>query len=1256
MEELMVEQVEVEADRPEQKFQVLTAIQGHGLEQYIDSDIEPPSRFIQNGDGVTSSTTQQPNPEYFHWIKQDKLISLWLLGSMSEEILSQMLDCRMVKEIWTLLECTFASRNLARVMQLKSKLENMKKGSMNLKNYFLKIKNLVDSLATAGKRLPTDDHIMHILARLGPEFDSIVSVISTRKSPQSIQEPSSNGFSHGFPPQVQSSTGFSSSSTPAQSNFGVFGGSTPQMQAMMVANDFNRDVTWYPDSGATNHVTNDFGNFSLGSKYHGNGKIQVGNGTNLSISHIGSALLQSISASNSSQPVFHLQNLLHVPQIAKNLISLSLFAKDNHVFFEFHPSNYFVKDLTTGQLLFQGTVHDELYQFELRKASSQKPFSVSSTSNNSPTIFNSILQYSNSPMLHAPITCNTSVLDIWHRRFGHSFFLPIVQTVMRSCNKTSTLCHVYAIGKAHNLPFPTSQTVYTTPLQLVVADLWGSAYVSSQNGFRYFLSFVDSYSHHTWIYFLHNKSEAFQAFLLFKSLVEKSLNCSIIRLQTDGGGEFRSFVPFLRTHGIEHRLSCPYTSQQNGIVERKHRQIVDIGLTLLSQASIPLVFCDDALFSTVAYLINRLPTTALHGLSLFEKLFSRRPDYSFLKPSISSSISVLPFSLPPSCVGVPSDLPPLHSTSHVVASPTTTSSPLVVSSLSNGLSSPLAPSAPTSSPIDPTLTPSSPVIVPPTNTHPMVTRYKNGISEPKAFFTNYLEIEPPLVKAALQCLYWVKAMNEEYDALLRNKTWSLVPQPQDKKIVSPMVKPITIRVLLTLALAHGWSLRQLDVNRFLLEEVLMTQPPDLVVRGSQIPLVCKLHKAICMVITESSQSEIDNLVAALHTKFSLKDLGVINYFLGIEVSHPFMGGLFLSQSKYISYLLHKTTMHVSNPIATPMISGTVLSAFKGEPFSDPHLFRSTVGTLQYVTITRSELAYSVNKGTFAHGLYLRKPVDFTLQGFIDSDWASDPDDRRSTSGFCVYLGVSRNCELTNEASTFYHTVIQLPDIERWGPDLVTEQNLVDFGLALPHNPPEMLRRSASLYEREHRRDARSLEAGSGRASDIEGLDDSSSWSDFGLSNPHHSISTWLSDLHQIFNRLVVFSGWVADEINHLRCHYTPREKLEQAISSLNQANSLLEGTQRKLEMEKRKSRDELANLQRRLDEVNARLFNSEFLAREFKKTQEYVDLQNSAMECGVFWFLRQVSTQHPDIDISFLPERFRAERDAPNDMDDDDDE
>lgn len=85
----------------------------------------------------------------------------------------------------------------------------------------------------------------------------------------------------------------------------------------------------------------------------------------------------------------------------------------------------------------------------------------------------------------------------------------------------------------------------------------------------------DVFSGYTWI-FLTSKSEAYSTFLSFKATSEKLLGTSIRMLQTDWGGEFQSLTPYRKTQGITHRLSCPHTSQQNGILERKHRHIFDM--------------------------------------------------------------------------------------------------------------------------------------------------------------------------------------------------------------------------------------------------------------------------------------------------------------------------------------------------------------------------------------------------------------------------------------------------------------------------------------------------------------------------------------------------------------------------------------------------------------------------------------------------------------------------------------------------------
>lgn len=153
----------------------------------------------------------------------------------------------------------------------------------------------------------------------------------------------------------------------------------------------------------------------------------------------------------------------------------------------------------------------------------------------------------------------------------------------------------------------------------------------------------------------------------------------------------------------------------------------------------------------------------------------------------------------------------------------------------------------------------------------------------------------------------------------------------------------------------------------------------------------------------------------LNKAFSLKDLGQLHYFLGIEVHHTTQG-LLLSQTKYIAELLEKAKMSHANSLPTPMISGLQLFKYKGDPFVDRKLYRRIVGALQYVTITRLEIAFSVNKviqfmqsllnihwnavkrilrylqGTIHYELSLSKSKKLDLTSYLDVDWANDLDD------------------------------------------------------------------------------------------------------------------------------------------------------------------------------------------------------------------------------------------------------------------------
>ena len=116
-----------------------------------------------------------------------------------------------------------------------------------------------------------------------------------------------------------------------------------------------------------------------------------------------------------------------------------------------------------------------------------------------------------------------------------------------------------------------------------------------------------------------------------------------------------------------------------------------------------------------------------------------------------------------------------------------------------------------------------------------------------------------------------------------------------------------------------------------------------------------------IIMTGKSAEYISQLIANLNQTFALKDIGDLHYFLGIKVKHTLECGLLLSQSKHIQDLLKKANMQGCNGCSTPIPSSLKLSTTDGVPFEDPRLYRSIIRSLQYVTVTRPELAYCVNR-------------------------------------------------------------------------------------------------------------------------------------------------------------------------------------------------------------------------------------------------------------------------------------------------------
>lgn len=194
------------------------------------------------------------------------------------------------------------------------------------------------------------------------------------------------------------------------------------------------------------------------------------------------------------------------------------------------------------------------------------------------------------------------------------------------------MCASCQQGKSKKLPFPTPTSRASRPLELAHSDVWGLSPISSISGFRFYVLFVDDFSRYCSLYPLCNKSEVYIVFISFKAQVENLLDNKIKILRSDGGGEYTSHLlkKFLSTCGITHQISFPHTPEQNGISERKHRRIIETGITLLAHSQMPAKYWLEA-FNAAIFLINRMPIKILSNVSPWETLFSKPPEYKFLR-------------------------------------------------------------------------------------------------------------------------------------------------------------------------------------------------------------------------------------------------------------------------------------------------------------------------------------------------------------------------------------------------------------------------------------------------------------------------------------------------------------------------------------------------------------------------------------------------------------------------------------------------
>ena len=138
-------------------------------------------------------------------------------------------------------------------------------------------------------------------------------------------------------------------------------------------------------------------------------------------------------------------------------------------------------------------------------------------------------------------------------------------------------------------------------MELIYSDVCGPISSTYLSGFEYYITCIDDYSRKTWIYFLKAKSEVFEKFKELKALIENLSDKRIKTLRSENGGEYTSkeFEAFCKDVGIKRELTTPYNHQQNVVVERNNRTIMEAVKTMIHDQDIPMHLSDEAERTTI---------------------------------------------------------------------------------------------------------------------------------------------------------------------------------------------------------------------------------------------------------------------------------------------------------------------------------------------------------------------------------------------------------------------------------------------------------------------------------------------------------------------------------------------------------------------------------------------------------------------------------------------------------------------------------
>ena len=612
---------------------------------------------IVKGDEVEPAEEGTTETQRRQFQKRERKALATICLSLGDEQLSLVRTATTAKQAWSKLESHYEIKSLANKLFLRKKYFTMSMAvDDSMSEHINKMKELASQLEAVGASITEDDQVATLLCSLPESYNALITALESRADDLKLEfvtarllheehkrkenlltpdagekallskhdrpnqrslKPKRKGKCHncGIPGHWARECRKPKKEKPKEDKEKQDGASykaSCSHASFWSSKPVNRkDLTWYIDSGASQHMSYD--KEMMVDYVHFENPQKVCLGDNRVVQAFGKGnIWLDVKTGNEYKPA-RLVDVLYVPDLAKNLFSVSAAAKRGYSI-ELHQSGCVILD-KFQKISGSGKLQNNLYVLDVNEK--------------------------NVGFHDVNIASNEHPEELWHQRFGHlsknNLRLLRDQKLVTGMDfhpaKESEFCEGCAHGKQKRASFPKGQATRASEIiEIVHSDVCGPMQENSLGGNRYFVTFIDDKSRFTAVYFMKTKDQVLEKFKEYEAMVTNMTEKKIKILRSDNGGEYTSkeFSNYLKEKGIQHQLSVPRTPQQNGVAERMNRTIQETARSMMYNAGQDKKFWAEAV-CTAVIIRNRSPTVAVDNMTPYECFYGIKPDVSHFK-------------------------------------------------------------------------------------------------------------------------------------------------------------------------------------------------------------------------------------------------------------------------------------------------------------------------------------------------------------------------------------------------------------------------------------------------------------------------------------------------------------------------------------------------------------------------------------------------------------------------------------------------